>query len=466
MHKISLVFTIFLFCMTAFAQIPTFTVSKSTKIYHEPLTYSAIIAVAEPDLDSLQCYKITTQNNIDFAKVSLIRTTTITKRNGSKEESKSVLYGFVALYDLDESVAAALRRKLTAESFALCRLIAQDTSESKEPKKMAIISYAKRKILGSTTANQLFLLSNKTRCLQLRDEENEYLRSVIKHFKPNPDNIYTIQVQLKKPNFINWIFGRSKCTIDSISETKKFADRQVIRRRDSCIAWYHDRSNAPMIWSGGCKDGYANGDGMLQLDTNRLFVGRLEMGMMQGEGTLRDNAWEIKGGWNDGQLTDLRQVHTVLFYKNKLPARDTTQHRLYPTRAPITEWYKERNTRLNSKIQPFKAFRRNDITFQYLKESFNLVLPDNENPLLRKFKPADCAAIHHWKSAGAERVSYNLGDAPFFHIRCKDHQNQEHPDGRVYYSATDNKWYWWGAFYTDGPYPTFQDALRDVCKCR
>ena len=469
-----------LYAQTNEARIPLFKPTKPLKIYHEPLAYSAIIAVADPDLDSLQAYKIATQNGIDFLKIKMENRRTITLRNGKTETKTATNFGFIALYDLEERVAAELRKKLMTESFALCKINAnyfqkKPINNSGIDKKLnidflqktvTVTSYNGRKIVGNNGDKSQFLLTNKTRCMNIEDTEGEYLHAVVKHFKPNPDNVYTIQIQLKKRNFINWIFERSKYTIDSISETKKFAERQTIRRVDSCIAWYHDRSNLPMRWTGDCKEGYANGNGTLQLDTNRIFSGRLEMGMMQGEGTLRDNGWELKGTWNEGQLVDLRQANTVLFYKNSLPARDTTPHRLYPTRAPMVVWYKERNTRLSTQIQSFNAFRRNDIMFPYLKESFNLVLPDNENPALKTFKPTDCAAIHRWKSVGARRVSYSQGDAPFFHVWAKEHPHQEVPDGQVYYSAADNKWYWWGAFYTDGPYPTFQDALKDVCKCR
>ncbi len=446
----------------SFAQVPYIKTTKLTKVYHEPLTHSAIMAIADPDLDSLQVYKIVTQNNIDFVKVTLQRSRKPTFNNTDKTVDT---YGFVALYDLGEEKAAALRKKISAESFALCKL--NFTGKDYFPKlKLKATSHYKKQILGDNEEKNEFFLTAKTRCIKIEDTEKEYLSAVVRRFKPNPDNIYTINIDLQKRNFFTALFFHSPYKIDSVSESRKFAERQAVRSRDSCIVWYHDRSNLPLKWSGGCKEGYADGAGTLQLDTNRIYKGHLEMGMMQGNGILRDNGWELQGGWNDGLLTDLKQAHTVLFYKNSPPARDTAQHRFYPTRAPIAEWYKQRDAKYIEKLGNTTQFRRNDILFPYLKESYNLVLPDNENPALKKYKPTDCASLHRWKYIGYQRASFKKGDAPFFYIWRHYNVNKETPDGQAYYSADENHWYWWGAFHDDGPFATFEEVVKNVCDCR
>ncbi len=465
MKKITQITTFFLLFLlnmaNSFAQATFIKTTKPTKIYHEPLAHSAIVAIADPDLDSLQAYKIVTQNNIDFVKIKMLRN----QKNAAQKQPKIIeAYGFIALYDLEEQKAADLRKKIAKESFALCKLNLTDELQYSDIKLRAT-SYYKKTALSNNADKSDFLLPAKTRCLKIQDTAGKYLSATIRHFKPNPDNIYTFNISLQKRNFFNAIFMPSRCRIDSFSESRKFAERQVVRSRDSCIVWFHDRSNVPLKWSGGCKEGFANGDGTLQIDTNRIFKGHLEMGMMQGNGTLRDNAWELQGSWNDGFLTDLKQAHTVLFYKNSPPARDTAQRRFYPTRAPITAWYKQREANFIQKIGSTEQFRRNDILFPYLKESFNLVLPDNENPSLKKYKPTDCPSLHRWKYVGYQRASFKKGDAPFFYVWRREHPNQENPDGQAYYSAADNHWYWWGAFVDDGPFATFEEVVKNICGC-
>jgi hypothetical protein len=226
---------------------------------------------------------------------------------------------------------------------------------------------------------------------------------------------------LRKQNFFNYLFRPSKIVaIDSVSGRTYYTEIQAVRKRDSCIIWHADNSHTPYKWSGGCKEGYANGTGTLQLDTNRIFKGTLVMGMMQGEGTLRDNAWEIKGDWQQGELRTYSSVNTVLYYKNNAPARDTATYKMYPTIAPLTRWYAARDTRLEQTKWQFytKGFRKNDVRYPYVASSYQIILPDNENLAYKKYAATDCVSFTVWKYEGLKRVGVLFADAPFFEIWC------------------------------------------------
>ena len=431
----------------AVAQTP-YTPTKKLRLYSEPNANTRILA---DQIDTLWVCNSVVQNGETFGKVRFKTT---------QNKAAAAQWGFAAVADLPQTKDAP-----TFAQTEIRLYLADSTNPKNEPLRPTVRLYGRNGSRPSSYAlAQQNLLNTRTRGLRVGTKG--YLSAKIRHWQPDPNKRYTIRAYLRKRTLLNWLLQPSRYQIDSTHETQLLADRETIRRRDSCIVWHEDRSNTPYRWSGGCKEGYANGAGRLQLDTNRTYTGQLAMGMMEGEATLRDNAWELRGTWHEGKLADLNEAHTVLYYQNAAPARDTTRQKMYPTRAPITRWYAERNKRLTGQRTESKAFRQNDVRFAYRDDAFQLVLPDNENPAYLTLRPADCLSVNTWQFKTYERVGILYGDAPFFVVRCKGHEKNAEPDARIYYWARENAWYWWGVTHSDGPYATFDAAVKAVCRCR
>jgi hypothetical protein len=465
---------LFLFCLafakTTFAQ-HAFQTNAHLKLYAEPSVHTQIMAIVQ-SADSINVIRQTEQEGHTFLRVTVLRKAT-DKINPIK------IGGFICTNDLDKNEPQTLDilTKIKKQAFVNIDFLVEYKDEDKQVKVATVTAFDKNKtVLQQQTrfADDFFGTKTHinavipTNLHSLYLENDDYLRCRIKNWKPDADNNYTIKMLLRKRNVWNKIFRPSKVlSIDSISGKAHYAAIQAIRKRDSCIVWHADDSHTRYKWSGGCKDGYANGYGTLQLDTNRIFKGTLAMGMMQGEGVLRDNAWLISGTWQQGELQPNASVETVLWYKNSPPARDTTTYKMYPTVAPLTKWYAERNTRLREGHWKHytRGYRRNDVFYPYLPTSYQLILPDNENPAYKQYKNNECVNFTTWKYADYQRVGVLFGDAPFYDVWCSKKNMKAERDARIYYWANDNKWYWWGLTYSS-VFPTFADAVKTACGCK
>jgi hypothetical protein len=481
-HKMYKIIFLLAFAQIALAQHP-YSTTVPLKVYAEPSAHTLIRTIAKPT-DSIGVIRQTEQDGQAFWCVQVwLRTL---DKDGKVINSlvdnfvNKPIKGFVAVEDLDKTSPATqdISKKINQSAFANMAFLLEYDDIDKQIKVVTIEGLsAQKKVLTTQTrfaddffaknAQILAILPTDLRRFQI--ENDYYLRCRNpKNWKPNPDNIYTIKVALHKRNLYNWLFKPSRIlSIDSVSERARFAAIQAVRVRDSCIVWHADRSNIPYPWTGGCKNGYADGLGTLYLDSNRVYKGRLVMGMLHGEGTLRDNAWEIHGAWQQGELMPDPTVNTVLYYKNLPPARDTGTYKMYPTIAPLTKWYANRSKNLTAANWKYgtKGFRKNDVLYPYTASYFQLILPDNENPAYKTYKNNECVSFTTWKYKGYDKVGILYGDAPFIDVWCSQKHNRSERDAHLYYWARDNKWYWWGLTHSGGPYPTFADAVRVVCGC-
>jgi len=76
----------------------------------------------------------------------------------------------------------------------------------------------------------------------------------------------------------------------------------------NCVVWNSfPRQNETVIWTGGTEDGKAHGYGELTWYTNGYpttkYVGYMERGMRDGQGTITKGELILEGEWEDGVLT-------------------------------------------------------------------------------------------------------------------------------------------------------------------
>ena len=74
--------------------------------------------------------------------------------------------------------------------------------------------------------------------------------------------------------------------------------------KQDCQVWnYGEAELEPFIWSGGCVDGKASGDGRLTfLDGDYVYEGAMTAGMMDGHGTIiSSDGYHYEGAWVNGE---------------------------------------------------------------------------------------------------------------------------------------------------------------------
>jgi hypothetical protein len=84
------------------------------------------------------------------------------------------------------------------------------------------------------------------------------------------------------------------------------AQQEVLIGKDGCsVVNLHPAENQSITWTGGCKDGYADGDGVLEWlidgEVREHYQGTLVKGKQEGLGfERRDDGYEYEGGFKNG----------------------------------------------------------------------------------------------------------------------------------------------------------------------
>ncbi len=98
---------------------------------------------------------------------------------------------------------------------------------------------------------------------------------------------------------VSW--GATAAADDAPSEP--FGAEWSITENQPCHVWNYgmDEELAPFIWSGGCVDGKASGEGRLTVAKGKyVYEGSMQAGKLHGRGILTYPSDSYEGEWHDG----------------------------------------------------------------------------------------------------------------------------------------------------------------------